>query len=117
MTRSRPEASPAVDDIVTVYGYDESDNRTAFTYTEGSNPSIETTYSYNPADEIEERMVASVVVETFTHDKDGNMLTRDTGSSTITYGWDPFDRLVSFKQTSPVKRQRYRYDTGNIRKS
>lgn len=117
VTRSRPEASPAVDDIVTVYGYDESDNRTEFTYTEGSNPSVETTYSYNAADEITERMVASVVVETFTHDKDGNMLTRDNGSSTITYGWDHFDRLVSFRQTDPPKRQRYRYDTGNIRKS
>jgi len=121
VTRSMPEASPAVDDVVTVYSYDESDNRTEFTYTEGSNPSIETTYSYNAADEIQERMIASVVVETFTHDKDGNMLTRvlDTGGglSTTTYSWDHFDRLVTFRQTNPTRRQRYRYDTGNIRTS
>lgn len=85
---------------VSVYAYDESDNRTVL---ELPQDLVKYIYSYDESDAVKTREQrhystnALIFSEAFTSDDDGNLLTRtrsDTGI-TLRYGWDDFNKLIS----------------------
>lgn len=56
------------------------------------------------------------VLETYTHDQDGNMITRVTGGVTTQYRWNDKNRLVE-RKVAGVSSERQKYDAGGIRES
>ncbi len=85
---------------VSIYSYDESDNRTVLDLPQDL---VKLIYSYDDADGIEtleKRNLSTnalLSTESFELDDDGNLLSRfndDTGL-TISYSWDGFNKLVS----------------------
>ena len=110
--------------LTSVYSYDASDNRTEF-QVPNINPALtETfTYSYKLGDEIESvsKQVGTgspVVIETFTSDDDGNIITRtDTTSSVITtYSWTDFNRLASISTSDNSKKQEHTFAPNGFRR-
>jgi YD repeat-containing protein len=89
--------------LTSVVCYDALDNRTEFQVLNVNPALTETfTYTYKNGDEIESisKKVGTgspIVIETFTSDDDGNLLTRtDTASSVMTtYSWTDFNRLAA----------------------
>ncbi|MGE0491287.1 MAG: RHS repeat domain-containing protein [Vulcanimicrobiota bacterium] len=107
---------------VRMYGYDESDNRITVDFQDLSPQEVHT-FAYNKNDELTSRSVAvgggsSDLVESFSHDNDGNMITRvldPNGTPTTTkYYWDDFDRLAAVEK--PDGTTVNVYDSGNLRK-
>jgi RHS repeat-associated protein len=98
--------------LQSVYVYDESDNRKELQL-----PllGLTHTYSYDQADQIVSRSLNGVSAETFTHDADGNMLTRTDAAVTTTYRWNAMDKLVGISKP-PTQSIAYKYDSGGIRK-
>ncbi len=98
--------------LQSVYSYDESDNRIQLQM-----PVLGQThsYAYDFADRILSCSVGGSVVETFSHDADGNMLARTAGGVTTTYTWNDDNRLISISK--PGLSASYRYDSEGIRKS
>ena len=84
---------------VSVYSYDESDNRTKF---ELPQDVVEFVYSFDAANQLEtmEKKVtggSTIFTETFDYDADGNMISRerdDTGV-TIAYQWNDLNKLIA----------------------
>jgi len=110
--------------LTSVYSYDASDNRTEF-QVPNINPALtETfTYSYKLGDEIESvsKQVGTgspVVIETFTSDDDGNLITRtDTTSSIVTtYSWTDFNRLASISTSDNSKKQEHTFAPNGFRR-
>lgn len=100
----------------TLYAYDESDNRFSLTLPSGD----EWTYGFDLADQITSRSFTPSggslsVVETYTHDGDGNMDSRTQGGVTTTYDWNTFNRLRQVKVGSAVL-ETTSYDHGGIRR-
>ena len=107
---------------VRMYGYDESDNRITGDFQDLSPQEVHT-FAYNKNDELTSRSVAvgggsSDLMETFSHDNDGNMITRvldPNGTPTTTkYYWDDFDRLAAVEK--PDGTTVNVYDSGDLRK-
>ncbi|MBX3169377.1 MAG: RHS repeat-associated core domain-containing protein [Candidatus Eremiobacteraeota bacterium] len=78
----------------TLYAYDESDNRMSLTLPNGD----VWTYGYDLADQIASRSFtpfggSPAVVESYSHDHDGNMIARTQSGVTTTYDWNDFNRL------------------------
>ena len=110
--------------LTSVYSYDASDNRTEF-QVPNINPALtETfTYSYKLGDEIESvsKQVGTgspVVIEAFTSDDDGNLITRtDTTSSIVTtYSWTDFNRLASISTSDNSKKQEHTFAPNGFRR-
>lgn len=100
----------------TLYAYDESDNRISLTLPSGD----EWTYGFDLADQITSRSFTPSggslsVVETYTHDGDGNMDSRTQGGVTTTYDWNTLNRLRQVKVGSAVS-ETTSYDHGGIRR-
>lgn len=90
---------------MSIYAYDESDNRTVL---ELPQDVVKFIYGYDDADQIttmEKRnrsTNALILTETFGSDDDGNVISRfndDTGV-TISYGWDSFNKLVAVSSSN-----------------
>lgn len=108
--------------LVSVYQYDAADNRTEF-QVPNLNPALtETfTYSYKDGDDIESisKTVGSgspVVIETFTSDDDGNLLTRASGGVTTYYTWDDFNRLKAISTSDNSKKQTQTFGVNGFRR-
>lgn len=100
----------------TLYAYDESDNRMSLTLPSGD----QWTYGFDLADQITSRSFTPnggslSVVETYTHDDDGNMDSRTQGGVTTTYDWNTFNRLRQVKVGSAVS-ETTSYDHEGIRR-
>jgi len=74
-------------------------------------------YTYDLADQIQDRSLNSTVVETFAHDDDGNMISRTVvaGPDTTDYRRNDEDRLTRILLPTTAE-EVYRYDTDGIRK-
>ncbi len=70
---------------VTQYVYDPVGNRTSLVSSAGT-----TKYSYNAADEL-----LTAGTTTFSYDGNGNLISKATGSTSVNYGWDALNRLIS----------------------
>lgn len=90
---------------VSIYTYDESDNRTKF---ELPQDVLEFVYDYDDAGQITSREKkntggASIFTETFAHDDDGNLTSRSRpdGAETlsVSYVWNDFNRLIAVSST------------------
>ncbi len=89
---------------VSIYAYDESDNRTGWSLPQET---IEYVYSYGAADNITSRQKkvggTTEFTETFGVDDDGNVIWRerpvDGDPFRITYQWDDFNKLVAVGST------------------
>ncbi|MBT9581905.1 RHS repeat protein [bacterium] len=99
------------------YTYDESDNRKTRT-----RPLVSELweYSYDLADQLESITVtvgagSPVLVESFTPDEDGNVLSRDKGGVVTEYQWDTMNRLRQVKVDGDVV-VRSLYDAEGIRR-
>jgi RHS repeat-associated protein len=78
----------------TLYAYDESDNRMSLTLPSGD----QWVYGYDLADQISSKSFkpfggSAALVESYTHDDDGNMIARTQSGVTTTYDWNTFNRL------------------------
>ncbi len=105
---------------VSVYEYDESDNRIELHLPQEN---LTFTYVVDDADNLVEifRQEGSdppVLVETFTGDADGNMSSRtdEITEETISYHWDDSDKLIRVSSDIHGPVQDNRYDAGGIRK-
>ena len=108
--------------LVSVYGFDESDNRIRFEIP-NVNPALTQVfdYTFDDADNILTRTKSTNSVtdfiESYTHDEDGNVTSwsrSDTGE-TVSVQWDDFDRLVRISSSSQGRLQDNRYDVNGIR--
>ena len=83
---------------VTSYGYDSVGNRAPLANADGN-----TTYTYDAADRL-----FTAGTNYFTYDGNGNRLTKTTVGTTIAYGWDSLNRLMSV--SGGGTNSRYAYD-------
>ena len=116
---------PGTIPTVSIYTYDASDNRIEFRVEQED---LTYRYEVDDADNLTELHLTAgtdpeVLIETFEHDADGNMISRtnELTDEVITYGWDDFNKLVkvgsaiSSVPTSTVKESN-RYDLKGIRR-
>ena len=68
-----------------LYGYDAVGNRVSM-----AAPTGHVAYSYDAADQL-----LKAGETTFTYDGNGSQLTKATSGTTLTYGWDALNRLIS----------------------
>jgi len=104
--------------LISVYAYDESDNRTQLDIPQLNESFV---YSYDDADNILSRTKSTNnvtdFVESFVHDEDGNMTSRsrsDTGE-VISIKWDDFDRMMRISSSTEGRLQDNRYDVNGLR--
>jgi RHS repeat-associated protein len=113
-------ALPGTLPTVSIYTFDESDNRIEFelpqdnlvyTYTVDDADSLLTLSSQQGSDPV-------VLIESFTHDEDGNMTTRtdEITNEVISFDWDDFDRLLRVSSDVSGRKQDNRYHTEGLRK-
>lgn len=110
---------------ISIYGYDASDNRVELQLPQED---LIFTYVVDDADNLlevhrQEGSDPPVLVESFTYDEDGNMLTRtnELTDEVITYEWDDFNKLAKVSSaidsvpTTTVKESNL-YDLKGIRR-
>ena len=98
--------------LKSVYVYDESDNRIEL---QMPGQSQTHSYTFDFADRILTRSVNGSLVESFNHDKDGNMTDRTLAGVTTKYQWDSSNKLTSIQKGA--FQEKYLYDSGGVRKS
>jgi RHS repeat-associated protein len=93
-----PSAQP------TSWTYDPVGNRTKMV-----SPAGTTNYSYDVADEL-----LTAGTSNFTYDGNGNQLTKTVGSTTLSYGWDALNRLVSVTGGTITTQYKYAGDGNRV---
>jgi RHS repeat-associated protein len=79
------------------------------------------TYSFDDADNILSiskavGVASPSVIETFTSDDDGNLLTRVSGGVTTTYSWTDHNRLASISTSDNSKKQSHTFGVNGFRR-
>jgi len=100
-----------------LYSYDDRDNRLYWDQPVATDLHEYSVAAHDLADQIQDRSLNSTVVETFTHDDDGNMISRTlvAGPDTTDYRRNDDDQLTRIQLPTSAE-EVYRYDADGIRK-